>query len=135
MVAFINRPALRLMVGAALFASFGAASASAGVLASMAGLRPGSYEARDLETGEARRMCIRSQSDLVQLRHVGQRCKHYIIEDTSNALGVRYSCPGGEWGLTRVRSEGRNLAQAQSQGMADGSPFSLQLELRYREPC
>ncbi|GGD57968.1 hypothetical protein GCM10010990_04080 [Croceicoccus mobilis] len=135
MLAYLNRRALSLLAAAASVFAVGVATAHADIRSAMAGLRPGLYEARDLETGDARRICIRSQSDLVQLRHVGKTCKHYVIEDTASALGVRYSCPGGDWGLTRVRSEGRVLAQAESQGMEQGSPFSVQVELRYREPC
>lgn len=126
---------VRYLAVSFVLSALGVGVAQADGLSAMAGLRPGSYEARNLDTGAQRRICVRTQTDLVQLRHSGVSCTHYVIEDKPNALGVRYSCPGGDWGLTRVRSEGRDLGQVESQGIAQGAPFSVRLELRYREPC
>lgn len=131
----VRIPVIRLLAFGVILSAAGIGVAQADGVQAIAGLRPGSYEARDLDTGAQRRLCIRTQADLIQLRHSGVSCTHYIVEDKPNALGVRYSCPGGDWGMTRIRSEGRDLGQIESQGIAQGAPFSLRLEMRYREPC
>ena len=88
-----------------------------------------------LGSDRPRRICLRSERDLVQLRHRGQSCRRIVIEDSSAVATVQYSCSGAGYGRTRIRRESAELVQLQSDGIERGSPFSLEAEGRRVGAC
>lgn len=115
--------------------SLGSSALAGSVEQGMAGLKDGSYRLRDLATKQSTRICLKSRADLVQLRHPGLACEHFVVREQGNALKLHYTCPGHGWGLTDVRVETPGLALIESQGIAEGLPFSLSAELRYEGRC
>lgn len=104
--------------------------------AALAGLEQGQWELRSRDPGEpSLRICVRDTQSLLQLRHQGQICRHFVIEDTPERFSVTYTCPGTGHGRTDVRVETPRLIQISSQGVADGAPFALDMEGRRTGSC
>jgi hypothetical protein len=102
----------------------------------LAGLEPGQWDLRSRDPGEPlQRICVRDVQALLQLRHPGQNCSRFIVEDTPDRTSVTYTCPGTGHGRTVVRVETPRLVQIDSQGVADGYPFALDLEGRRTGAC
>ena len=99
-------------------------------------LQTGQWEMRDRDpTGGRRRLCIESGRELIQIRHMHETCKSFTIEDTADAVTVQYTCPGHGFGRTRVRFENAQLAQIETQGVAQGLPFDMSTEARRVGAC
>lgn len=127
---------LPAMLAAALGAQAAYALSPAGAPAALVGLEPGQWDLRSRDSREAPlRICVREGQNLVQLRHQGQSCRRFVVEDLSDRASVSYSCPGTGHGLTVVRVETPRLVQIDSQGVADGAPFALDLEGRRTGAC
>ncbi len=128
------------------FASIGAVSLAAAGLAfvvpaaaqdslrMLAGLEKGSWEVRFRDGAQPRRVCVRTGSELIQLRH-GGNCNRYVVEDGAQEVTVQYTCRGNGYGRTNVRQETRSLVQIESQGIAAGQPFQFTAEARRVGPC
>lgn len=133
---------LPAMLVAGVFADAGRANTppappSPGLVpAALAGLEPGLWDLRSLDPGEpSLRVCVRDPQSLLQLRHPGQACRRFVVDDSPDRTSVSYSCPGTGHGLTVVRVETPRLVQIDSQGVADGAPFALDLEGRRTGAC
>jgi hypothetical protein len=118
------------------------ASTSVGVMAQNRGLamldrlQAGDWEMRARDApGEPRRLCLSNARRLIQLRHPGQNCSRVVVEDTADAVTVQYTCPGRGYGRTHIRRETDNLVQIDSQGIAQGLPFSFDAEARRVGAC
>jgi hypothetical protein len=132
--------ALRMLaVAGACAASMISAPSSLAVhqeLALLDRLQGGQWEVRDRDpVGGRSRMCIDSGRQLIQLRHMHETCKSFTIEDTAEAVTVQYTCPGHGFGRTRVRFENAQLAQVETQGVAQGLPFDMSTEARRVGAC
>ena len=104
-------------------------------LAMLDRLQPGQWELRDRSGGDVRRLCVSSGRKLIQVRHFGETCQSFIVEDTPGAVTVQYTCPGTGNGRTRSRFENPGLAQVESQGIARGLPFEFVSEARRVGDC
>jgi len=104
--------------------------------AALATLEPGQWELRSRDPGEPmQRLCIRDLMTLIQLRHRGQVCRRYVVEDGRDRTSIAYDCPGTGHGRTDVRVETPRLAQIDTQGVAEGYPFAMSLEGRRVGGC
>jgi len=81
------------------------------------------------------RVCVRDLRDLLQVRHSGQNCSRYVLEDAPARTSVTYSCPRTGHGRTEIRIETSRLIQIDSQGVEGGFPFALRLEGRRTGAC
>ena len=124
--------ALAVSIGAVLATPVAANIATTAVFGE---LRLGTWEIRERGADRPRRICLRSERDLVQLRHRGQSCRRIVIEDSAAVATVQYSCSGAGYGRTRIRRESAELVQLQSDGIERGSPFSLEAEGRRVGAC
>jgi hypothetical protein len=105
-------------------------------LAMLEQLEDGEWELRLRDApGEPRHICLTDARRLIQLRHPGQNCTSVVVEDTSEAVTVQYTCRGRGYGRTHVRREADNLVQIDSQGIALGLPFSFEAEARRVSAC
>ena len=110
-------------------------AAQAPTLAMLDRLDRGEWLVRFRDSGEQRRVCLRTGRELIQLRHGEAQCSRYVVEDGAGQVTVQYSCPGNGYGRTSVRRESGSLAQIESQGIADGKPFQFTAEGRRVGAC
>jgi len=112
------------------------ASAQAPGLAMLDKLDRGEWVVRFRDGSDARRLCVRSGRELIQLRHSQPGCSRYVVEDGASAVTVQYTCKGKGYGRTSIRRESATLAQLDSQGIAaDGLPFQFTAEARRVGTC
>jgi hypothetical protein len=105
-------------------------------LAMLNQLEAGSWELRLRDgNGSVQRICLPDAQRLIQLRHPGIPCERLIVEDGASAVTVQYTCRGHGYGRTEVRRETSRLVQIQTQGIADGLPFSFAAEARRVGKC
>ncbi|PKP98843.1 MAG: hypothetical protein CVT74_09690 [Alphaproteobacteria bacterium HGW-Alphaproteobacteria-13] len=123
------------VAGGALAAAT-AVPAQAPSLAMLDRLEKGSWQLRERgQDNVARTMCLGDARRMIQLEHPRANCSRYIIEDAPNSVTVHYTCPGAGHGRTTIRSETNRLVQIDTQGIAEGRPFSQAFEARRTGPC
>ncbi len=122
------------LAATALAATFPAV-AQAPELAMLDNLNRGNWDLRLRGDGERSSICVRSGRELIQLRHNQSGCSRYVVQDDPNEVTVQYTCRGDGYGRTTIRREGNGLVQIRSQGIKDGTPFSIQGEARQRGGC
>lgn len=85
--------------------------------------------------GSVERLCFRDARRLIQLRHPADNCERLIIDDKPSDITVQYTCRGRGYGRTHIRKETGRLAQIETQGIANGLPFSFTAEARRIGDC
>ncbi|MEZ5681191.1 MAG: hypothetical protein R3E14_07810 [Erythrobacter sp.] len=106
-----------------------------GSLAMLDGLQKGGWEVRYRDGSTARKVCVRSGREFIQLRHTDSGCNRFVVEDGANEVTVQYTCRGNGYGRTSIRKETAALVQIDSQGIADGKPFQFSAEARRTASC
>lgn len=104
-------------------------------LTMLAKLRPGKWELRERGAQSTRQICLASGKDLIQLRHPGETCSRFVVEDTAASVIVQYTCRGTGFGRTQIRYESPTLAQIDTQGINHGLPFDNDIEGRRIGEC
>lgn len=134
---FLRRPirllALPLMAGIAAAAS--GALGQGPALAMLDRLEPGLWEVAARDEAETTQICVDNGRKLLQVRHKGEVCRRFNIEDTPGMVTVQYTCPSLGYGHTRIRFENPRLAQLETQGIENGLPFNFTAEARRIGPC
>ena len=88
------------------------------------------------ETGGAvRKLCVTKPRALLQIRHEGLQCQHFVMENSGRAATVRYICAGHGNGRTTLTVETGKLLRIETQGVADGAPFAEEYEARLLGSC
>jgi hypothetical protein len=124
------------LIPVGLAASHAAAGEAPVALAALARLEPGQWELHSRDPANPSfRLCVKDLSDLLQVRHIGKSCSHFVVEDKPMRASVTYACPKAGHGRTDLRVETSRLIQLSSQGVADGLPFALNLEGRRTGEC
>ncbi|WP_293697224.1 MULTISPECIES: DUF3617 domain-containing protein [unclassified Sphingopyxis] len=127
---------LRCLLGASALAGATAVPAQAPSLAMLDGLEKGSWQLRERGSDAVlQTVCVGDARRMIQIQHPRANCSRYIIEDTPKSVTVHYTCPGAGHGRTSIRSETNRLVQIDTQGIADGKPFSQAIEARRAGPC
>ncbi|MBW8783571.1 MAG: hypothetical protein JF593_02855 [Novosphingobium sp.] len=99
-------------------------------------LQPGHWELRLRDTaGPVRSVCVHDGRELIQLRHPGPSCERYIVDDGDKDVTVQYTCRGRGYGRTHIRRESAQLAQIETQGIAEALPFNFVVEARRTGDC
>lgn len=122
------------ILGAAMFAGLPAA-ANAPELDMLSSLSAGQYELRFRDGQPARRICVRSGRELLQIGHPGLRCNSFVVADGASEVDVNYTCPGQGYGRTLVRKETSSLVQIDTQGIRGGMPYAWNIEARRTGAC
>lgn len=105
-------------------------------LAMLDQLDKGRWELRTRgEDAGIQRLCLSDARRLIQLRHPAANCDRLIVDDNPNQVTVQYTCRGQGYGRTHIRRETSRLIQIDSQGIADGLPFSFAAEARRVGDC
>ena len=123
-------------LGCALVAAMPVAAQAPG-LAMLGTLERGQWQLRDRDEALApvRNLCLGDARLLLQLRHERAQCSRYVIEDEARSVTIHYTCPGAGHGRTTIRKETSRLVQIDTQGIANGAPFSIAYEARRIGPC
>lgn len=129
-----------VLAGAAALAGGGltlvAAGRPAAPVVTLARLSPGMWQVHEIGTkAPPRGVCITRAEQLLQLRHPRQACERAVIAASAGAATVDYTCPGTGHGRTVLTVENPLLVRIQTQGIADGQPFDLDLEARRSGNC
>jgi hypothetical protein len=103
-------------------------------LEALSRLERGRWQLRD-PAGTPRSICLGDPTALIQLEHGGVSCEQEVVVSEKGAATVQYSCPGRGYGHTSIRVETPRLARIDTQGLADGRPFSYRVEARKTGPC
>ncbi len=122
-------------LGVAGFAAAAPATAQGAALAMLAKLDKGGWEIRFRDGSATRKVCVRDGTELIQLRHDGNSCNRFVVEDGQNEVTVQYTCRGNGYGRTNIRRESSSLVQIESQGIAKGAPFQFTAEGRRTGGC
>jgi hypothetical protein len=125
---------LMLALGASLAVVAAPALAQAS-LAMLDSLDKGGWELRYRDGSTARKVCLRSGHEFIQLRHRGSGCNRFVVEDGAREVTIQYTCRGNGYGRTSIRKETASLVQIDSQGIADGKPFEFSAEARRTGAC
>lgn len=98
-------------------------------------LERGAWELRLRSDGSTTSLCVRTGREFIQLRHRQPACERFVVQDEPDAVTVQYTCRGNGYGRTSIRREGAGLVQLRSQGIQNGTPFSIEGEARRIGPC
>ncbi|MDZ3831413.1 MAG: hypothetical protein U0S50_06305 [Sphingopyxis sp.] len=133
----IFSPSMRWLVAVAGFVGAAASvPAQAPSLTMLDRLEKGSWQLRERGSDTVlQTVCLGDARRLIQVRHPRSGCSRYVIEDTPGAVTVHYTCPGAGHGRTTIRNETNRLVQIDTQGIADGRPFSQAIEARRVGGC
>ncbi|MGH6695436.1 MAG: hypothetical protein ACREBX_09115 [Sphingopyxis sp.] len=117
-------------------AAASAVPAQAPSLAMLDRLEKGSWQLRERGKEDVlQTICLGDARRMIQIQHPRSTCSRYVIEDTPNSVTVHYTCPGAGHGRTSIRSETNRLVQIDTQGIAEGRPFSQAIEARRTGGC
>lgn len=134
----MKRPHALRVLSAAAAAGLLALPSAAQAPGPLANLQPGLWSLRAIggpARAEARSICVRNPSQLLQIHHAGQRCTRRTLNASGESISVRYECAGGNWGQTELRVETPRLANIDTQGIAGGGPFHRIYEARRTGDC
>src|SRR3989344_4657433 len=132
----IFSPPMKWVLAATMLAGATAVPAQAPSLAMLDGLEKGSWQLRERgNNAVAQTMCFGDARRMIQIYHPRANCSRYVIEDTPKSVTVHSPCPGAGHGRTTIRSETNRLVQIDTQGIADGKPFSQAYEARRSGAC
>ncbi len=132
----IFSPILRWSLAASALAGATAVPAQAPSLTMLDTLEKGSWQLRERgKDAVLQTVCVGDARRMIQIQHPRSNCSRYIIEDTPKSVTVHYTCPGAGHGRTSIRNETNRLVQIDTQGIADGKPFSQAIEARRAGPC
>lgn len=112
------------------------AMTAGGVLAAgLPRIAPGEWQVHEIGGAGVQKVCVRDATRLVQWRHPGQACTLTPVGGAGAPTTVYYSCGRGGEGQTVLTVENPALVRIQTQGMAGGQPFDLDLEARRTGVC
>lgn len=98
-------------------------------------LQPGAWQLRPLDGAPARRVCVASGDELIQLGHPGAACSRFVLNNEAGLATIHYTCTGHGYGRTSVKVETPQLIQLDSQGLIDRAPFQFAYEGRRVGEC
>lgn len=113
----------------------GGVAVAAGVTP-IAGLHAGRWEVHEIGVrGAAKSLCVADPSAFLQWRHWQMACARFPLRSDGRSMTVQYTCPGAGHGMTTIMVEDQQIVRIQTQGIAGGQPFDLDLEARRTGSC
>jgi hypothetical protein len=130
------RGSLAALAAAMILAGPALTQGGAGRLPALAKLEPGLWQLRNIDDSRALQpICIGDPNLLMQLQHRNSPCSRLVIANDPRAATVQYTCPAGGFGRTSIRVETPRLAQIDTQGIVENTPFGYRAEARRVGPC
>jgi hypothetical protein len=125
-----------MLAGMALLAVPAAAAAPSGV-AALGKLQKGRWQVRELDGAVSpANICLGDPEQLVRFAHrAGPSCELEILHNGAAAATVQYRCGARGFGYSAVRVETPRSVRIDTQGFANGGPFSYKLEARRLGAC
>ncbi|WP_443026193.1 hypothetical protein [Sphingomonas sp. CCH18-H6] len=112
------------------------AAADAPTLAVLRGLELGQWQLREIgPRGGERSICLGDMETLIQLQHPRGGCSRYVIDDRTAHGTIHYTCPGSGYGRTTIDLVTPRSVRIETQGVASGAPFHLELNARRMGAC
>jgi hypothetical protein len=127
---------MRPMIGGALLL-FGAAGATAQrdpAPNALNGIERGQWQLKGADGG-LRQMCVRNPAALLQIMHGDTQCEHFVMETSPRGGTIRYTCPSHGHGRTTISIATPRAINIDTQGVANGAPFSERFEGRRTGAC
>ncbi|MBO9621323.1 MAG: hypothetical protein J7500_01295 [Sphingomonas sp.] len=121
-------------VASLLFLASGAVAQRHAAPNALGGVELGQWQLKSAD-GRVRKICVSARWMLIQPMHGTAQCEHFVMQNAASSATVRYTCPGRGHGLTTLSVETPRLVSIETSGVADGSPFSEQLEGRRIGAC
>jgi hypothetical protein len=130
-----TRRSLAAVLAAMIVAGPGLTQA-AGKLSALARLEPGLWQLRNLDDRRPlESICIGDPNLLMQIQHRNSPCSRLVISNDARGATVQYTCPAHGFGRTSIRVETPRLAQIDTQGIVENTPFGYRAEARRIGPC
>jgi hypothetical protein len=127
--------ALALLGVAATTCIATAAGGKASALAMLDRIEPGLWQIIARDETEVVSICVNDGRQLIQIRHRGESCRPFVIDDQPAMVTVQYTCPSQGYGHTQIRFENMRLVQLETQGIESGLPFNFKAEGRRLGRC
>ena len=132
----IFSPMTKYGLAACALAGATAVPAQAPSLTMLDRLEKGQWQLKERDSDTVvQSMCLGDARRMIQLYHPRGTCSRFVIEDGAKSVTVQYTCPGAGHGRTTIRSETNRLVQIDTQGIAEGKPFSQAIEARRIGAC
>ena len=81
------------------------------------------------------RMCVADTVVLAQYEHRSRSCTRVVITDQPTSTVIHYTCPGSDFGRTKVTLITPRSLRIETQGISGGAPFSYVLQARRVGDC
>ncbi len=128
-----GRAALALLV--TIGGAAGAQPVRAPTLQALQHVQPGRWQLRQPGSPVTRESCIADPAVLLRLHHRASQCTRFVIDDSAKGATVHYTCPGAGHVRTQLRVDTPRALFLQSEGIAEGMPFSDAIEARRLGTC
>ena len=96
----------------------------------------GLWEVSKSATGaNSERRCVSAAAELAQWEHRQAQCTRVVLSATDTQAIINYTCPKGGFGRSHIRVITPRTLRIETQGIADGFPFSYVLHARRLGNC
>ena len=109
--------------------------AAATTPAALGSVTPGLWEISGKPQTNPQRLCLAEIASLAQVEHRNSRCTRVVIRDLPNLAEIHYTCSGGGFGRTTLKPITPRSLRVDTQGIADGAPFSYVLQAKRVGDC
>jgi hypothetical protein len=123
------------MKGWARLAAFALPLTAAAAPSVLSQVTPGLWEFTGPRNAPARRLCIREAPMLARVEHQRRTCSHSIVRNDATSAIVDYNCPGAGFGNSKITMVTPRSMRVETQGIADGAPFSYVVQARRVGSC
>lgn len=109
-----------------------------GVASADSRFEPGQYQVREFgPTAHPQpvAICVTDPAILLRREHPGSHCTQTVLAQNPMGLTVHYTCAAKGWGRSVLHFETPRLVRLETQGIANGLPFSYSAELRRIGDC
>ncbi|WP_306095706.1 hypothetical protein [Sphingomonas sp. DG1-23] len=128
----LMRPAV--LAALILFGAAGAPAQRSATPNALAGIEHGQWQLRSVD-GTMRKLCIANPAMLIQIVHGNTQCEHFVMENSQRSATIRYTCPSHGHGRTTISVDTPRVINLETQGVANGAPFSERFEGRRIGAC
>lgn len=123
------------VAGALLLSGVAAATAQRSpALSALGGLERGQWQLKSAESG-VRGLCLGNPAVMLQIMHGNAQCQHFVMDNTARSATIRYTCPSHGHGRTTISVDTPRVVNIETQGVANGAPFSERFEARRVGTC
>ena len=96
---------------------------------------PGEWEVGKNAASRGEKVCLPDPAVLMQWEHRSKNCMRMIVTASTDRAEVHYSCVGGGFGTSKVQVLTPRSIRVNTQGIADGLPFSYVVHARRVGAC